>query len=356
MEMYTKNFLKREYERVRKILPISVRSTLSKLIFHIYRKPFYFSDKNANRRTELNKGLLCISADAELAWGWRYAKNHRIDAVKLGLKERENISFILSELNELKIPITWAIVGHLFLSECKRNNGFAHPDMPRPNYFENELWKFESGDWYDYDPGSNWKSAPAWYAPDLIEKILNAKIKHEIGCHTFSHIGFNKKYCSEELAEAELKKCGEIMSQFGVKPVSMIFPGNEAGYFNLLAQHGYKCVRYFPYEWVEISKPIKTKEKLWAIPESSNIVPEELWNSKYIFWRLKKYVEKAIRKKTLCHFWFHPTMSSKRVNNVLIPLFRYCAKKREEGKLDILTMKSLGELMDKSNINIKCST
>lgn len=341
-----KKYLKREYEKIRLLLPSPVNSAVSKVIFHICRKPFYFSDNSANNKIALDRGLLCISADFELAWGWRYAKTPKIDAEALGIRERKNISFILEKLDELRIPVTWATVGHLFLSECKRNNGFAHPDMPRPNYFENELWKFKSGDWYDYDPCSNLTSAPAWYAPDLLERILDAKVKHEIGCHSFSHIGFNQEYCSKELASAEIEKCNEVMSGFGIKPVSMVFPGNEEGYFDSLAKQNYKCVRYFPYEWVEISHPIRIKEGLWAIPESSNIVPDEQWNSRYILWRLKKYVEKAIKKKTLCHFWFHPSMSSKRVNNVLMPLFRYCTKKRKEGKLDILTMKDIVELME----------
>ena len=353
--MHIKVFLKNQYEKVREIMPVSMRSMLSKIIFLIPQKPFYFLDNNIHNRTEFNKGLLCISADFELAWGWRYAKNQKLDAEELGMRERRNISLIIRALDELKIPITWATVGHLFLSECKRNNGFAHPEMPRPHHFENKLWNFESGDWYDYDPRSNLSSAPAWYAPDLIEKILDAKVKHEIACHSFSHIGFNKEYCSKELASAEIEKCSEVMSEFGIKPVSMVFPGNEEGYFNSLAKKNYKCVRYFPYEWVEISQPIKIKEGLWAIPESSNIVPDEQWDSRYVLWRLKKYVEKAMEKKALCHFWFHPSINIERINKVLFPLLKYCAKKRREGKLDILTMKDIGELMDKLDIDNRCN-
>ncbi len=346
--MHIKSFCKKSYGEVTKSLPVSIRSAISRIIFHISGKPFYFFDDDLQHKTRFDKGLLCISADFELAWGWRYAKNQKLDAEEFGIRERRNIPLILTKLDELKIPITWAIVGHLFIEKCERGkNGLPHSDMPRPCHFENELWRFNSGDWYDYDPCSSWKSAPDWYAPDLIEKIMNSNIKHEIACHSFSHIGFDEAYCSRELADAELRKCIEVMDRFGLKPISMIFPGNEAGYFDLLTKYGFKCMRYFPYEWVDIAKPIKTKEELWSIPESSNIVPDENWDSKYILRRLKKYVDKAVSKKALCHFWFHPSMKVERIKGLFFPLLKYLAEKRTEGKLDILTMRGVGEFMAK---------
>lgn len=324
-----------------------IKSWRSKIIFHLLKKPRYFIDKEQHSKINFDKSILCISADFELAWAWRYDHNPSTDAKEIALRERENIPLILQKLEELNVPVTWAIVGHLFLKGCKKENGIAHSDMPRPKFFKNELWEFRAGDWYDFDPCSDYKTTPDWYAPDLIEKILNTKVKHEIGCHTFSHIGFNEKYCSKELAEAELKKCDEVMAQYGLKPVSMVFPGDEAGHFDLLFKYGYKCVRYFPYRRVEISKPIKLKQGLWAIISSTNIVPDENWDSKYILWRLKKYVDKAIEKKALCHFWFHPSISKQRIEEVLFPILDYCVKKREGDKLDIMTMGEVGELAEK---------
>jgi len=317
----------------------------SQIVFHLVRKPRYLLLKDEND-INFERGILCISADLELAWAWRYDRNSKINSEKIGLQERENTPKILKKLDELQIPITWAIVGHLFLKSCERKNGVAHPEMPRPDYFKNAYWEFKKGDWYEFDACTDYKSAPAWYAPDLIESILNSKVKHEIACHTFSHIGFNERYCPKELAEAEIIKCNAIMLQFGIKPVSMIFPGEEAGYFELLVRHGYKYMRYFPLIKVEISRPIKLKEGIWAILVSSNIIPDENWNSGYILWRLKKYVDKAIEKKALCHFWFHPSISKQRIEEALFPILEYCAKKKEEGKLDIMTMKEVGELME----------
>ena len=47
------------------------------------------------------------------------------------------------------------------------------------------------GDWFDADPGSeragesDW---PNWYGPDMIRSILDRRVRHEVGCHTFSHV------------------------------------------------------------------------------------------------------------------------------------------------------------------------
>jgi len=97
---------------------------------------------------------------------------------------------------------------------------------------------------------------------------------------------------------------------------------------------------------VEISNPMKLKQGLWTIPESSNIVPDENWDSKYILWRLKKYVDKAIDKRSLCHFWFHPSIARSRITEVLFPILEYCREKRGKGLLDIMTMADVVELME----------
>ena len=326
------------------------RKFLNDVSFLLNIKPFYHADP-AMRGRQLRTGLLCISADFELGWAWRYAPG--ANTALLALRERQNVPFIVQKLEELRIPITWAVVGHLFLNACEKIKGRAHNEMPRPGYFQNEFWSFQYGDWYDSDPCGHYEISPDWYAPDLIKQILASQVKHEIACHSFSHIGFDERYCSEELAEAEIKKCAEVMAVYAIKPVSMVYPGNEPGHFSLLARYGYRCIRYFPRARVEISLPIRVKEGLWAIPESSEIIPDERWSSDYILWRLKKYVDKAVNKKSLCHLWFHTSFPRERLNNVLFPILKYCAEKRKEQKLEIMTMAGIGQLMDQAVKNGK---
>jgi len=97
--------------------------------------------------------------------------------------------------------------------------------MPRPKLFENRNWSFHSGDWYQHDPCSDYKSAPAWYASDLIDKIISSGANHEIGCHTFSHLDFTYQNCPKQLADAEMDTCLKLAANKGITMISMVFPG-----------------------------------------------------------------------------------------------------------------------------------
>lgn len=329
--------LKKIYNKFRDQLPINGKVALSKAVFRLTNKPYY----DSSNKIKLDKGVVVISADFELAWAWRYSKR-QVNPIKLARQERENFDIILNTLNELDIPITWATVGHLFLDECKCKNGRAHPEMPRPSYFENEFWKFDKGDWYDIDPCGNYKSHPEFYAPDLIEKILNSKTRHEIGCHSFSHCSFDEKHSSPELIEAELEACQRAANKFGIKLKSFVFPGNFHGHFDLLNKYGYKIIRYKRNEFKEIGFPEKISENLYAIHDSLAFdISEEGWDYNYVLWKLKKYVEKAIEKKAIVHFWFHPSIKKEQIIDYFFPFLEYIQVEREIGKLDIKTMKEL---------------
>lgn len=329
--------MKKAYNFLRNRLSDKNKIKLSKVVFKLTNKPFY----DSSNKLELGKAVVIISADFELAWAWRYSKrkNEPIEMAKL---ERENFPIILNKLNELEIPITWATVGHLFLDSCERKNGLAHYDIPRPKYFENEFWKYNKGDWFDIDPCGNYKTQPNFYAPDLIEMILNSKIKHEIGCHSFSHIDYSEKHSSRELIEADLNACEQAAKKFGIKMKSFVFPGNFYGHFDLLEKHGFKIVRYKSNDLKEIGFPEKVNKNLNAIHDSLAFdLAEEGWDYNYILWKFKKYVEKAIEKKAIAHFWFHPSIGHEQINNYIFPFLEYLYKQREEGEIEMLTMNQM---------------
>ena len=65
-----------------------------------------------------------ISIDTELAWG----EAHRRDGTRAGHRyeiEREVIGSILDLFERHGISATWAVVGHLFLDRCSREDGQA---------------------------------------------------------------------------------------------------------------------------------------------------------------------------------------------------------------------------------------
>src|SRR5689334_2135353 len=163
-----------------------------------------------------------ISADTEMNWAFRGRSAEVRDS--LGTTERHNIPVILDILSDYSIPITWATVGHLFLSACDRNGGTAHEAMPRPP--ANERW---NGDWYKHDPCTDVERDPLWYAPDLMALIASSRVPHEIGSHTFSHIDFSAHTSDERLVTKEIEACRAAMKPFGLDVKSLVYPFNNMG-------------------------------------------------------------------------------------------------------------------------------
>jgi peptidoglycan/xylan/chitin deacetylase (PgdA/CDA1 family) len=294
----------------------------------------------------LPKGVLTLSLDFELAWAWVYAKYPGLDSVAVGLHEREQVPKILRVFDEFGIPATWATVGHLFLRECRRNHqGLAHADMARLPHFENAEWKFLNGDWFDPDPCTSVDRDPAWYAPDLVDKILNARAKQEIGCHAFSHAGFGA-YCPPEVAAAELEACREAMKPYGLTPRSFVFPGNDEGNFQALAAHGVRSVRAFPHARANLSLPVRRPDGLWAVPASSGLSRGDTWSMAQRLARLKRFVDAAAREHLSMHLWLHPSLPTRDLTELLTPFLRHCAELRECGQLDVLTMDQLVDATD----------
>jgi len=336
-----KTLLKSVYTRLYALLPESAGESVSALTFKVANKPFVFHDRTLHPPARLPRGAVTFSADFEMAWAFQYSRSSAADCVALGLRERAQVPVILAALRECGIAITWATVGHLFLSGCTRGAaGLPHPDMPRCGHFDGH-WRFTSGDWFQHDPCTGVESDPAWYAPDLVEAILASG--HEVGSHGFSHVGFGD-YCPDEVAEAEVRASLEAMKPFGIRPRSFVFPGNECGKLDILAGAGLDIVRMFPVSWAEISLPVRMAEGLWGVHSSASIEPASHGaNPAGRLRRLFKYVDRAVEERMAAHFWFHPSLQARYMTDLLFPLFRHCAGLREKGVLDIFTMEGLVE-------------
>ena len=209
--------------------------------------------------------------------------------------------------------------------------------MPRPKYFENEFWRFKKGDWYDFDPCGNYKSNPEFYAPDLVEMILNSKTNHEIGSHSFSHCDFSENNSYPELIESELMESQLAFSRFGIKPASFVFPGNFAGNLMLLKKYGYNIIRHKTNHKKEIGYPELLHHGLLAIHDSLYINSSyEKWSFDELLGKAKKYIQKSINTKSICHFWFHPSLEKDYIELYLFPLLEYI--KSNEDNMYVFTM------------------
>ena len=181
---------------------------------------------------ELNKPIFIISLDTELIWG--YVAYPSLKEVSLMKADKENVRGCIDTLLNLfekhNIPATWAVVGHLFLDHCEKENGIPHRNMPR----------FRA-DWYSSDPCTDIQRDPLYYGKDIVEKILSNRIEHEIGYHSFSHVIFSE--CSREVAKAEIKVGGKLAKEFGITLKSFVFPNNNIGHVDVLKEYGFKIYR-----------------------------------------------------------------------------------------------------------------
>lgn len=296
------------------------------------------------------KAAVCISADFELNWAWREIAPEERDI--RGTNERDNFKYILQLLEDYSIPITWATVGHLFLKSCLgRKDGVAHDSMPRPQY--NKRWE---GDWYIHDPCSDYKKDPLWYAPDLIQQIIESKVPHEIGTHSFSHIDFSPEHSSNELVRREIEQCATVMASFDLKPRSLVFPFNKMGYsyLGVFSELGVIAVRHRDKK-VRLSYPECTPSGVYKIYESMNLRSPKYYN--YLD-KAKIFIEEAAKRNAVYHLWFHPSDPIQVFKREFREIIEYIYKEREKGVIWVATMGELAtycEAREKTKLRVQNS-
>lgn len=273
-----------------------------------------------------------ISADFELNWAFRSLPAEQRD--RLGIAERDNVPYILGLLDEYGVPVTWATVGHLFLDSCTRQGKHGHPEMPRPP--ANPLWQ---GDWYKHDPGTGLQRDPLWYAPDLIKQIMQAKVAHEIGSHSFSHIDFSAQTSDRELVEREMQQCVNLAARLGLKLRSLVYPFNHMGhhYHGLLHTLGIIAVRHRD-DKVRLSYPQRSADGVYQIHESMNLRSPNLYHYRD---KAELFLDHAIQHGLSYHLWFHPSDPRTVFRQEFQEILRIIQKERDAGIIWSTTMGDL---------------
>jgi peptidoglycan/xylan/chitin deacetylase (PgdA/CDA1 family) len=323
-----------EFLQINKIkgMRFPMKSYLSKLSFEVGRNPKVEKPENAKQLIpKPYKSVLMISADFELAWAFRYTKTQKnpvANAIEKARVARKNFPGIIELCEKYNVPITWATVGHLFLDSCSKENGVAHKHLERLNHFESPYWKFDEGDWFKDDPCGNIKDDPEWYATDLINMIINSKVNHEIGSHTFSHIDCRESVCTPEVFKSELNECKKVASEKNIDLKSFVFPGHTLGNIDHLAGLGFTSYRS---NFVNtLGYPTQRSDKLWEHKSTVEFDIRTNWSMKYHIYRYKKIVDRAIKNNTNCHFWFHPSMPHQFLTDIMPALFEHIDKRRDE--------------------------
>lgn len=300
----------------------------------------------------VNRPVFVISLDAELAWGFIL---HTQDKGLARLQRdpqnaREPIDWLLKLFEKYNTPATWAIVGHLFLDSDEQKT-MVHRDLPQ----------FKEG-WLDWNFYSSIHNLPLYCGKDIVEKILGSSTKHEIGLHSFLHIPFSQ--CSRAVAQAEIGLGIKAASKFGLTPRSFVFPQNKIGHIDLLKEEGFQIYRGKNLgRWKEnqivlirklnsavenmIAPPVTPiyKDGIWELPGSTCCESEIPFS---FLPRVQMGLDRAMRAKKVFHIRLHPRslLSHESLRKDLERLVTSVAKKRDEGKLQVMTM---GELASHLN-------
>ena len=320
-------------------------------------------------------GTVVVSLDAELAWGYHdehesavgsdrlqrahaaltrgYYPGHGITSDELETA-RESWIRLLDSFDEFDVPATWAIVGHLFRDGCDGEHA-DHPLAP---------------EWFANDPGGTVAEQPLWFAPDLVDAIVDRSTNHEIGSHSYSHVEFGADGTNRETATAELQATSAATDH---SLTSLVFPRNRVGHLDALADHGFTCYRGNMNRWYDgsvarpaakaanmlvqrspppISHPTVDEHGLVDVPASLNLFGFEgiarslaaPFVADPLVRQAKLGIERAVAEEGVFHCWFHP-------NDVLRPshlgrvraVLEHVATRREHGDVTVATMSEIAE-------------
>lgn len=263
----------------------------------------------------------------------------------VGSEIRNNIIYLLELFERYNIPATWAIVGHLFLDSCSKKDCITFKNINHYNYKKN---------WYK-DPYTNQKNHPLYYGKDLVEKIINNQVDHEIAYHSFSHPIFND--ISKEMAKNEVFAAKKIEKEYDIKFSSFVFPADKVYYTDLLIEYGFKVFRgelqrkyninksslkdkIFNYPYKLFPPPVyPTKDNdIWEIKTSMFYGPEDKIYT--LLPRAKFGLSSAIKKGKIFHLYLHPWNLSrnKYIIKSLDKLFNHLTILRDKNKIKILRM------------------
>jgi peptidoglycan/xylan/chitin deacetylase (PgdA/CDA1 family) len=262
-----------------------------------------------------------VSIDTELKWGYRFYQDTKMARI---LQDNEDtVIRVIDDLLHLfevhVIPVTWAIVGKLF---------FEHPE--------------------------------------ILMKIRESEIEHEIGYHSFSHIRFSEVSCAA--AKTELDQGLKIEEEFGIDLRSFVFPENQIGHVDLLQQYGYSIYRGPNNAGKSLNKRLSVRAKnlavrkivappvepswrgtIWEIPSSMMFYDAPYFQT--LAFRAKQGIRKAIKASNTFHLFLHPedALHDKKLLNRLETVLRFVKMETEKRELCSITMGDFADAMTRKS-------
>ena len=155
----------------------------------------------------MTTGKVTLSIDLELAWGlWDTITTQELQLAETA--ERPICASLVELFDRYQVPVSWLVVAAL-LDEASAKS--------RPG------------------------ATSCWYAPDVIERIVAAKVRHEIGCHGGRHVYFDQ--ISAAQARDDLGFAKSVHRTHGLGFESFVFPRGAVGHLDILAANGLRVVR-----------------------------------------------------------------------------------------------------------------
>jgi len=286
----------------------------------------------------IGTGKLTISIYLELAWGvwdWVTAEHLRLAEAA----ERPICAALIELFDRYEIAATWAIVAALLDERSARSR-----------------------------PGSK----PCWYAPDIIERLLGAKVPHEIGSHSGRHIYFDRATAAQ--AQADLEFARDIHRVHGFAFRSFVYPRGAAGHRDIVAGVGLRTCNHADVGWFESVRRAGHRpgqaahliDKLLPIPPRPAMPEREgalihVPKSMLLMGRngLRRFILPPVTRAKLrsglararatggiFHLWFHPSNFYYRRDEQLDTLAWFLALAANEagrGRIEIRTMGSYAD-------------
>ncbi|MFD1564327.1 polysaccharide deacetylase [Haloarchaeobius amylolyticus] len=270
------------------------------------------------------------------------------------------------------IPATWAIVGHLLLDECEG----THRDHPASEF-----------GWFSADPGGDETESEQWFGLPLVEEIIDADTDHELGCHSFSHVVFDRNQITTEIATAEVRRCNAIAHERGLSFSSFVFPRNVVGFRDVLSRHGFEAYRgASPPRWYDGSslypfakfatytggdtppplvRPVVDEHGLVDIPASLDLfsfegIARRLAQSvgeDPVVRQAKMGIDAVTEREGVFHIWLHPNNLVRKSDfDRLRQVLSYIADKRDQGLLSVETMADVAQRVSEEDITNPAET
>lgn len=171
-------------------------------------------------------GTVVISIDAELGWGFHDLAPAQRPARRVE-RSRQAWLTLLDLLESADLAATWAVVGHLFEPACDgHHDGYPAPDG-----------------WFDHEREPDPMPERFRCGPDLIRRLNETTVDHDVGSHSYSHVEFGADYATAELARAECRRAVDVAAEAGLPMESFVYPRNSVGHRDALAEAGFSCYR-----------------------------------------------------------------------------------------------------------------